>query len=166
MKAPLVLLLLCQAALAQNGGGENAAGQQNGLGGPGSVAPGSVAPGSVAPGSVAPVAPVAPPGQPAIETAAQCKAAGGRWEGKGVAGELLVPTAATHQFTFDLPPGQYSAMVIHDENDNGKLDSNIIGIPTEAYGFSNNPRVMRKPSFDETRFELPAAGTLIKIDLN
>jgi antitoxin component YwqK of YwqJK toxin-antitoxin module len=80
MKAPLVLLLLCQAALAQNGGGENAAGQQNGLGGPGSVAPGSVAPGSVAP--MAPGS-VAAPGQPAIETAAQCKAAGGRWEGKG-----------------------------------------------------------------------------------
>lgn len=85
---------------------------------------------------------------------------------KGVAGEVWKPDGESRQFRFDLPAGQYAVMVVHDANDNGKMDSNVIGIPTEPYGFSNNPRVMRKPTFEETRFALPAAGTAIRIDLN
>lgn len=85
---------------------------------------------------------------------------------KAVAGDVWKPDGESHQFRFDLPAGQYAVMVIHDANDNGKMDANVIGIPTEPYGFSNNPQVMRKPTFDETRFELPAAGTAISIDLN
>lgn len=85
---------------------------------------------------------------------------------KGVAGEMWKPDGETRQFSFDLPAGHYAVMVIHDANDNGKMDSNVIGIPTEPYGFSNNPQVMRKPTFEEARFELPAAGTAIRIDLN
>lgn len=90
------------------------------------------------------------------------------YDGKaqGVAAEAWKPEGEGHQFRFDLPAGQYAVMVIHDANDNGKLDSNVIGIPTEPYGFSNNPRVMRKPTFDETRFELPASGTSITVELN
>ena len=38
----------------------------------------------------------------------------------------------------DIPPGKYALAVIHDENMNGKLDTNPIGIPKEGYGFSNN----------------------------
>lgn len=38
----------------------------------------------------------------------------------------------------DLPPGEYGISVIHDENDNGKLDTNALGIPKEGFGFGNN----------------------------
>jgi uncharacterized protein (DUF2141 family) len=34
--------------------------------------------------------------------------------------------------------GNYAIKVFHDENSNGELDSNFLGIPTEEYGFSNN----------------------------
>ena len=34
--------------------------------------------------------------------------------------------------------GKYAIAVFHDENENGKLDKNIFGIPKESYGFSNN----------------------------
>lgn len=34
--------------------------------------------------------------------------------------------------------GIYAIRVFHDENSNGQLDSNILGIPTEDYGYSNN----------------------------
>src|SRR5690349_1221481 len=37
-----------------------------------------------------------------------------------------------------LPPGRYAAIVIHDENDNGRLDKNGMGVPTEGYGFGND----------------------------
>jgi len=35
----------------------------------------------------------------------------------------------------DIPPGTYALGVIHDENMNGKLDANWLGIPKEGYGF-------------------------------
>ena len=40
----------------------------------------------------------------------------------------------------NLDPGQYAIILFHDENGNGKLDSNALGVPTEPYGFSNNVR--------------------------
>ena len=36
----------------------------------------------------------------------------------------------------DLAYGQYAIAVYHDKNKNGKLDTNILGIPLEVYGFS------------------------------
>lgn len=65
----------------------------------------------------------------------------------------------------NLAPGNYAISVMHDENGNGKLDSNILGIPKEAYGFSNNPRVMRKPTYDEAKFELGSSDKTVRIDL-
>ncbi|MGE8214907.1 hypothetical protein D3C87_198420 [compost metagenome] len=65
----------------------------------------------------------------------------------------------------NLPAGDYAVLVTHDENDNGTLDTNLVGIPVEGYGFSNNPQVMRKPTFDEARVHVPAAGAAINIAL-
>jgi uncharacterized protein (DUF2141 family) len=76
------------------------------------------------------------------------------------------PQGERASFTFkDLAPGSYAVMVTHDENGNGRMDSNMLGMPQEGYGFSNNPRVMRKPTWDEARFEVLEAGTAIDIVL-
>lgn len=40
-----------------------------------------------------------------------------------------------------LPPGNYGVVVIHDENENRKLDRNFVGIPKEGFGFANNPHI-------------------------
>ena len=57
--------------------------------------------------------------------------------------------------TKGLPYGQYSMVVIHDENNNGKMDFNIFKMPKEGLGFSNNPRIgISKPSFEETKVKL------------
>jgi uncharacterized protein (DUF2141 family) len=40
----------------------------------------------------------------------------------------------------ELPYGNYAIAVYHDKNTNGELDSNLLGIPKEAYGFSNDAR--------------------------
>jgi uncharacterized protein (DUF2141 family) len=37
--------------------------------------------------------------------------------------------------SFHIKPGKYAIAVIHDENCNGKLDTNMFGIPKEGYGF-------------------------------
>jgi uncharacterized protein (DUF2141 family) len=48
-----------------------------------------------------------------------------------------------------LAPGRYAAVVIHDENDDGRLDANELGVPTEGYGFSNDAQgFLSAPSFD------------------
>jgi uncharacterized protein (DUF2141 family) len=57
-----------------------------------------------------------------------------------------------------LPPGRYAAIVIHDENDDGHLNVNAIGVPTEGYCFSNNARgFLGAPSFEAATF---AVGTV------
>lgn len=66
----------------------------------------------------------------------------------------------------DLPEGDYAVAVYHDDNDSGKLETNLLGMPKKAYGFSNNPkRLMRAAHFDEARFELPKDGATITITL-
>ena len=48
-----------------------------------------------------------------------------------------------------LPPGRYAAIVIHDEDDNGRLDTNPMGVPGEGYGVSNDARgFLSAPSFE------------------
>ena len=53
----------------------------------------------------------------------------------------------------DIPPGTYAMVVIHDANMNGKLDANMMGIPTEGYGFSNDAKsLIGAPSFSAASF--------------
>lgn len=55
----------------------------------------------------------------------------------------------------NLKPGNYAFRFFHDENKNEKLDVNLLGIPKEGFGFSNNPtNIFGPPSFDKTLFKL------------
>lgn len=59
-----------------------------------------------------------------------------------------------------LKPGVYAVSCFHDVNGNGKLDKNLLGIPTEPYGFSNNARpTFRAPTWEEARFDFDGART-------
>lgn len=64
--------------------------------------------------------------------------------------------------TFDnVKPGTYAVGFLHDENNNGKMDSNFIGMPTEGYGASNNARgTMGPPKFDDAKFNHESQTTL------
>ena len=60
----------------------------------------------------------------------------------------------------DIPPGTYALAVVHDENMNGKLDTNWLGIPKEGYGFSNDAKaLLTAPSFSAASFQYDG-GTL------
>ena len=40
----------------------------------------------------------------------------------------------------------------HDQNNNGILDSNFLGIPKEAFGFSNDARgIVGAPDYDKAK---------------
>jgi uncharacterized protein (DUF2141 family) len=72
----------------------------------------------------------------------------------------------TARLIFTLPPGRYAVVAFHDANDNGQLDTNILGIPTEGYAFSRDARgLMSAPSFDSAALELPESGTRATITL-
>jgi uncharacterized protein (DUF2141 family) len=79
----------------------------------------------------------------------------------------ITPNTMTAQFVFDgLPQGVYAVSVRHDENSNGKLDTNFVGIPKEGYGASNNPKKkLRAPTFEEAKFTLGDSAQVIEIRL-
>ncbi len=55
----------------------------------------------------------------------------------------------------DLPAGGYAISVFHDADLDGELNTNLMGIPTEAYGFSNNARgSFGPPTYDDCRFDV------------
>ena len=56
--------------------------------------------------------------------------------------------------TFDnLPAGEYAITTCHDENNNGKLDKNMMGIPSEDYAASNNAKgFMGPPVYKDAKF--------------
>ena len=66
----------------------------------------------------------------------------------------------------DLAYGQYAIAVYHDKNKNGKLDTNILGIPLEVYGFSNNARGKFGPaSWNQAKFTVNERTTVHRIVL-
>jgi uncharacterized protein (DUF2141 family) len=61
----------------------------------------------------------------------------------------------------DLPKGSYAVVVLHDENENKKLERNWLGKPKEGWGMSNNPKpLLSAPSFESARFQLGETMTL------
>lgn len=60
--------------------------------------------------------------------------------------------AASASFT-GLPAGNYAVAILHDENDDRKMNTNFFGIPKEGYGFSNNVMgTFGPPSFSRASF--------------
>ena len=82
------------------------------------------------------------------------------WLSRPLQSRKITPGAdGTLRLRFDdLPEGQYAYSLLHDLNGNGRMDFNLIGMPTEAYAFSNNAGRFGAPKFDEARFTL--AGDL------
>ena len=69
-----------------------------------------------------------------------------------------VTTAESSKEVFvELPVGNYAVSFFLDENGNGKMDKNFVGIPKERFGFSNNPRILTgPPNFAEAEIEVTA----------
>ena len=64
----------------------------------------------------------------------------------------------------NLAYGQYAIAVYHDKNKNGKLDTNMLGIPLEEYGFSNNARSRFGPaSWSQAKFTVNERNAVHRI---
>ena len=63
-----------------------------------------------------------------------------------------------------IPKGTYAFGLIHDENENNKMDKNGFSMPKEGFAFSNNAMgKFSPPTYNECTFYLPAKGTLTQI---
>lgn len=60
-------------------------------------------------------------------------------------------------------PGTYAIMVLHDMNENNRMDYQDSGIPDEPYGLSNNPMRMGPPTFTDAKFEVTNEDLEIRI---
>jgi uncharacterized protein (DUF2141 family) len=67
----------------------------------------------------------------------------------------------------DLNAGTYAISLFHDENSNGKLDTNFMGIPREGVGASNNAKGhFGPPKFDAAAFRFSGGRLELKITVN
>ena len=67
----------------------------------------------------------------------------------------------------DLEAGTYGVQVMHDENGNGELDANMLGIPKEPWGFSNNAKgKFGPPKWEDVKFTIDAESVSQTISLN
>lgn len=64
----------------------------------------------------------------------------------------------------DVAPGDYAVAVFHDENSNGKLDRNFMGMPKEGVGASNDATGhFGPPKFDDARFSYKGGRRVLAI---
>ena len=67
----------------------------------------------------------------------------------------------------DVPPGNWAVLAYQDANDNGELDRNFIGIPSENYGFSRDARgKFGPPSFEDAVITVRDEPTVANVRLH
>lgn len=83
-------------------------------------------------------------------------------QNKAVSCQKIGITGSTMQLTFlNVLPGTYAVAAYHDENNDGTLNTNFLGIPKEGVGVSNNKmRTFSAPKYNDAKFVLPANGEI------
>lgn len=74
-------------------------------------------------------------------------------------------SAGTLNLQLALEPGTYGFTLVDDENGNGDIDKNFIGMPKEGFGFSNYfMQKMKKPRFEDFKTDIRVhSGIIIKV---
>ena len=91
------------------------------------------------------------------------------YEGDGaVDGANLTVEGTSVTVTFEgLEPGEYAVRLYHDVNDDGEMNTNPFGMPTEPYAFSNDAKGRFGPAkWDDAKFSVEAEGTAHTITMN
>ena len=66
-----------------------------------------------------------------------------------------------------LEPGEYAVRLYHDVNDDGEMNTNPFGMPTEPYAFSNDAKGRFGPAkWEAAKFVVEADGTTHTITMN
>ena len=72
------------------------------------------------------------------------------------------------EISFDsIFPGKYAIQFFHDENENQKMDFNLIGIPKEKFGSSNDVKpILGPPKFEKMLFEIYQDKKIVMLPVN
>lgn len=66
-----------------------------------------------------------------------------------------------------LEPGEYAVRLYHDVNDDGEMNTNPFGMPTEPFAFSNDAKGRFGPAkWEAAKFVVEADGTTHTITMN
>jgi len=86
---------------------------------------------------------------------------------KSILHSVKVDKKGNAQVTIDnVNFGTYAMAIFHDENNNGKLDKNLFGIPKEPYAFATWPKSKwRAPFYEELIFDFLKTNQTINTDL-
>ncbi|NKB77634.1 MAG: DUF2141 domain-containing protein [Gammaproteobacteria bacterium] len=90
-------------------------------------------------------------------------------ESKPSVASMLLPThsEAISACVKSLVDGEYAIRVMQDLNNNGEMDTNLVGMPNEPWGTSNNATgSFGPPAWEDAKFELSAGGATQTITLN
>ncbi|MEA1941059.1 MAG: DUF2141 domain-containing protein [Pseudomonadota bacterium] len=90
------------------------------------------------------------------------------WDGgEAVAGQRVAVDGESVTIEFGaLPAGEYAIRMFHDVDGDGELDMNLMGIPSEPFGFSNNARGRFGPaSWEDAVFTLAPGENTHALDL-
>ncbi len=81
-------------------------------------------------------------------------------------GRIDVEAGTTRGCIFVPDAGVYAIVLYHDQNANQKFDRNILGLPTEGYGFSNNPSTFAGlPAFRSVRLNISRTGLVTRVHM-
>jgi uncharacterized protein (DUF2141 family) len=86
---------------------------------------------------------------------------------RAFAGQLTKISGGRASVTFaNVRPGVYAVAVLHDENENEKMDFNFLGMPLEGYGFSNDAAAtFGPPSFEAASFKLSPRNSYVAVKM-
>lgn len=63
----------------------------------------------------------------------------------------------------NIPSGTYAILVMHDRNDNGKMDFDANGMPLESYGSTGNALSYGPPVWEESKFDFDGTDKKLEI---
>jgi uncharacterized protein (DUF2141 family) len=89
------------------------------------------------------------------------------WAGTPLTRARVPVKAETVTVTLAAPtPGRYGIKLFHDVNGDGAMATNMIGFPTEPFGFSNNAPVrFGPPAFADAGFDVGPSGAAQTVTL-
>ena len=83
---------------------------------------------------------------------------------EGIAVESSEIKDGKTSITFEgVQPGNYGIITFHDKNGNDRLDFTPTGMPTEAFGVSNNPVLFGPPTWTDAKFEVRQDPVVLQI---
>lgn len=80
---------------------------------------------------------------------------------------LPVAHAAICKFAGVAPDHDYAIVILHDENNDSVFQKNVLGMPKEGYGFSNNAKArFSAPSYADCKFHFTSGSLPMTIATN